>query len=146
MVATSTMTGKVIRFDEIRGYGFVAPDNGTEDVFLHVNDLAFDKRSLNQGTRVQFVPAEGDRGLKATHVQIIETAALTVPAVPAARPASFSGGTADDELCDILRGAELRAEITEALLTSVPTMTAEQIVRARDGVLRIARSHGWTED
>ena len=32
------LTGKVIRFDEVRGYGFIAPDGGGEDVF------AFERR------------------------------------------------------------------------------------------------------
>jgi cold shock protein len=145
MMGTSVVTGKVVRFDEIRGYGFVAPDVGAEDVFLHVNDLLFDKQLLNPGMRVQFVAEEGERGLKASHVQIIDRPATTTPP---ARPVAVArtGDAADDELCDILSDTELAAEITEALLTSNPTMTAEQIVRARECVLTIARSHGWIED
>ena len=33
------MTGKMLRFDEVRGYGFIVPDDGNEDVFVHANDL-----------------------------------------------------------------------------------------------------------
>lgn len=138
------MSGTVIRFDEIRGYGFVTPETGADDVFLHVNDLTFDKRLLAPGTRVQFITAEGDRGLKATQVQLVEQP-TRAPAVKPA-PVTDGSGSTDDDLCDILPSAELRAEITEALVTSVPTLTAEQIVRARECVLKIARSHGWTED
>ena len=54
-------TGKVIRFDEFKGYGFVAPDEGGEDVFIHVNDLDFDKRLLAPGVRVEYVAVDGDR-------------------------------------------------------------------------------------
>ncbi|WP_229715588.1 cold-shock protein [Mangrovihabitans endophyticus] len=140
-------TGKVIRFDEVRGYGFVTPDTGADDVFLHVNDLTFDKRLLTPGTRVQFVAAEGDRGLKATQVQIIEQGPVG-PTGRTVKPATATaeGRSEDDELCDILPSAELRAEITEALVTSIPTLTATQIVGARECVLRIAELHGWTED
>ena len=37
------LTGKVIRFDDVRGYGFIAPDGGGEDVFVHANVLGDDK-------------------------------------------------------------------------------------------------------
>lgn len=80
----------MIRFDEIRGYGFVAPDVGAEDVFLHVNDLTFDKRLLTQGARVRFVVEESDRGPKACQVQMIDEVA-TEPAPVA------EAGTPDDE-------------------------------------------------
>ncbi len=134
------LTGKVIRFDEVRGYGFVAPDSGTEDVFLHVNDLSFDKKLLTPGTRVQFVAEEGHRGLKASHVQIVSQ-----PETTTAPPSAPAGDVTDDGLCDILSEAELTTEITEALLTAVPTLTAEQIVRVRRSVLAVATNHGWVD-
>jgi CspA family cold shock protein len=58
--------GKVVRFDEFRGYGFVAPDAGGEDVFIHVNDLDFDKRLIEPGALVEFDVEDGDRGPKAS--------------------------------------------------------------------------------
>ncbi|WP_345034392.1 cold shock domain-containing protein [Kutzneria kofuensis] len=36
-------TGRVLRFDDVRGFGFIAPDSGSEDVFVHANDLSEDK-------------------------------------------------------------------------------------------------------
>ena len=36
------LTGKVVHFDDMRGYGFIAPDKGGEDVFVHANVLADD--------------------------------------------------------------------------------------------------------
>ncbi|WP_460399894.1 cold-shock protein [Actinophytocola sediminis] len=127
----------MIRFDEVRGYGFVAPDTGSDDVFLHVNDLSFDKRLLVPGTRVQFVAEEGERGLKASRVQMLDQ--------PAAHPRVPDEQGGDDEMCDILSNAELTAELTEVLLTSVPTLTAEQVLKVRQCVLVLAHEHGWAE-
>lgn len=139
-MSAAVVTGKVIRFDEVRGYGFVAPDVGAEDVFLHVNDLTFDKRLLTQGTRVRFVVEESDRGLKASQVRMIDE----VDSGP--EPVTRAAAADDEALCDVLSTAELTAELTEALVTSVPTITAEQILRVRDCVTRLARTHGWVED
>ena len=69
------VTGKVVRFDEVRGYGFVAPEVGGEDVFIHVNDLTFDKRLVAPGVVVEFDLEESDRGPKASHVRIVRQAA-----------------------------------------------------------------------
>jgi len=33
-------TGRIIRFDEIKGYGFISPSDGGEDIFVHANELA----------------------------------------------------------------------------------------------------------
>src|SRR5918999_5540345 len=78
----AVVQGKVIRFDEVRGYGFVAPDTGGDDVFIHVNDLEFDKRHLAVGAVVDFEVEDGDRGLKASKVTLVAPA--PVPAMAAA--------------------------------------------------------------
>ncbi|WP_311202734.1 cold shock domain-containing protein [Actinophytocola gossypii] len=137
----AVLTGKVIRFDEVRGYGFVAPDDGDEDVFLHVNDLGFDKKLLTPGTRVRFVAEEGHRGLKASRVQIVDG-----PSTAAVGQNVPAGDAGDDGMCDIMSTTELTTEITESLLAAVPTLTAEQIVLVRRSVLAIATKHGWVED
>jgi CspA family cold shock protein len=136
-------TGKVVRFDEFRGYGFVAPDVGGEDVFIHVNDLDFDKRLIGPGTLVEFDVEEGDRGPKASHVRI-----LGRPASPSTAPTVTKGPSrriTDDGLCDVLSKKEFIDEVTETLLNTSPTVTAEQILRIRDSLVRIADSHGWIE-
>ena len=65
------LTGKVIRFDEVRGYGFIAPDGGGEDVFVHANVLGDDKYVFGPGLRVEFEAADGDRGPKAYLVNLL---------------------------------------------------------------------------
>ncbi|GAB3694608.1 cold-shock protein [Saccharopolyspora tripterygii] len=131
------VTGKVLRFDEVRGYGFVAPDVGGEDVFIHVNDLTFDKRLVAPGVVVEFDLEDSDRGPKASHVQI-----LRQPAPTGEEP---TGQPAEEELFDVLSAKEFHETVTEALLTSAPTMTAEQILQVRQKLTQIAVRHGWVD-
>ncbi|OZC55938.1 cold-shock protein [Rhodococcus sp. 15-725-2-2b] len=146
-------TGKVIRFDEFKGYGFVAPDEGGEDVFIHVNDLDFDKRLLAPGVRVEYVAVDGDRGLKATQVQIIDGPASTAlvtrhkPDVPYHHTVPVTDHqNLEDVICDVLSEADFTAEVTEALLTSNGTVTAAQILDIRSAMLRVAHDHKWIEN
>jgi cold shock protein len=150
------VTGKVVRFDEFRGYGFVAPSTGGEDVFLHVNDLQFDKRLLGPGALVEFDVEEGDRGLKASHVRMISRGGERP--VPSSSPLSSSSlpdseaepkpvfRTADDDgMCDVLSVKEFLEEVTETLLDAAPSITAEQIVHIRQRLAQVAHTHGWVE-
>ncbi|WP_072802382.1 cold shock domain-containing protein [Rhodococcoides yunnanense] len=138
-------TGKIIRFDEFKGYGFVAPDEGGEDVFIHVNDLEFDKRLLAPGVRVEYVAEQGDRGLKAGQVQIIDSPKpVTRASVPAVIPDADTH--VDDVVCDVLSLQHFTAELTEGLLRANRGLTAEQILDVREVVTRIARDHKWVED
>jgi CspA family cold shock protein len=136
-------TGKVVRFDEFRGYGFVAPDAGGEDVFIHVNDLDFDKRLIEPGALVEFDVEDGDRGPKASRVRILGRPGnqSTAPG----KTKAFSRAATDGGLCDVLSTKEFLDEVTEFLLNASPSVTAEQVLRIREGLLRIADSHGWIE-
>ena len=129
------VTGKVVRFDEVRGYGFVAPDSGGEDVFIHVNDLTFDKRLIAPGVVVEFEPEDSDRGPKASNVSIVRSGSSSAGGEP----------PGEDELFDVLSAREFHEVLTEALLTSAPTMTAEQILQVRQKLTHIAVRHGWVE-
>lgn len=137
----AVVTGKVIRFDAVRGYGFVAPDSGGEDVFIHVNDLDVDKHLITTGAVVEFDMEEGDRGPKASHARLLERGS--------SEPSSGGyerGPVGEDGDCDILSAKEYQDEVTEALLSVAPTMTGEQIVRVRQRLFQIAGNHGWVEN
>ena len=55
--------GTVTWFSEQKGYGFISPDNGNENVFVHYTDIVGSGfRSLKEGERVNYVPARGTRG------------------------------------------------------------------------------------
>lgn len=133
------ISGKVLRFDDVRGYGFIAPDDGGEDVFMHANDLRDEKFLFTPGTSVQFDVVEGDRGLKASAVKVLERSVGRSPSGPPLGPDE------DTMMCDVLSPRELMQELTEALLEAAPTLTAAQIVQVRQRIAKLAHGHGWLE-
>ncbi|WP_340558735.1 cold-shock protein [Streptomyces sp. GSL17-111] len=141
--------GRVVRFDDVRGYGFIVPDDGGEDIFMHANDLRDEKNLYKPGAVVEFRLEHGDRGPKASMVSLAEGAAPRgaggAPTSERFSQAAFAADTDGDEdvLCDVLSPQEFRQELTEALLESVPTLTGEQIVAVRQRLDRLARGHGW---
>ncbi|EWM19514.1 glycine-rich protein [Kutzneria sp. 744] len=122
-------TGRVLRFDDVRGFGFIAPDSGSEDVFVHANDLSEDKSVFKPGTTVEFEIEEGDRGLKAVDVR-------RTGGRGGGRGSGYSGGGGGGSV------SAFGAELTEALLVEVPDLTGAQILRIRQTVADVARSRG----
>ncbi len=61
--------GTVKWFDDNRGYGFIAPDDGGEDVFVHYSavDMA-GFATLDEGQRVTFEMEQSDKGPRAANV------------------------------------------------------------------------------
>jgi cold shock protein len=80
------LTGKVIRFDEVRGYGFIAPDGGGEDIFVHANVLGDDKYVFGPGLRVEFEATDGDRGPKAYAVHLLPDRGPVLAPAPVLAP------------------------------------------------------------
>ena len=135
-------TGRVLQFDQARGYGFVAADDGGEDVFLHASVFAGDPNELAPGMKVEFQVMAGDRGRKAFAVRRVDDETS-----PASSPSQAPLTVAPDEeqMCDVLSQAEFSQEITEIILNAVPTLTGEQILGVRQGVLEFARKRGWVD-
>jgi cold shock CspA family protein len=64
-------TGTVKWFNAEKGFGFIEPDDGGQDVFVHFSAIA-DRggyRSLDEGQRVSYDASPGERGLQADHVE-----------------------------------------------------------------------------
>ena len=62
-------TGTVKWFNDAKGYGFIAPDDGGKDVFVHFSAIAGDGfRTLAEGAKVEFEVREGTKGPEAANV------------------------------------------------------------------------------
>lgn len=79
-------TGRVVQFDDQRGYGFIEPDDGGEDVFVHASVLDCPGDALVRGVRVGYQIVQTDRGRRAASVSILG-GPRTVPATMAAQTA-----------------------------------------------------------
>jgi cold shock protein len=66
-------TGSVRWFSHDRGYGFIAPDDGSRDVFVHFSSITGGSyKELDAGRRVAFETRQGSKGTEATNVSVIE--------------------------------------------------------------------------
>jgi cold shock protein len=168
--------GRILQFDQTRGYGFVAADDGGEDVFLHASLFDGDPDLLVPGAKVRFQVMTGDRGRKAFAVDLVadepEADEKPVPAPPrpvlgpsgpqvpappsqaavgpsaalTSVPAAAEFSALDEEqMCDVLSPPQFRQELTELLLNTVPELTGQQILQARQGIFEFAKKHGWID-
>lgn len=63
-------TGTVKWFDEAKGFGFITPDDGSADVFVHFSAIVGDGfKTLAEGQAVSFEVRKGPKGLQADQVQ-----------------------------------------------------------------------------
>ena len=67
-------TGRVKWFNNAKGYGFILPDEGSEDHFAHYSAIKMGGyRSLKAGQAVQFDVQEGEKGQHAINIEPLES-------------------------------------------------------------------------
>jgi CspA family cold shock protein len=65
-------TGTVKWFNSDKGFGFIAPDDGSADVFVHFSAITSrGYRTLNENDKVEYEVQQGPKGLQAASVSVI---------------------------------------------------------------------------
>ena len=85
-VASDGADGTVSWYDADKGFGFVTPESGGEDVFVHVRALAGGLTELSEGDRVNYDVAVSEKGPQARNVQLVRGSA------PRGAPAASTRG------------------------------------------------------
>jgi cold shock protein len=168
--------GTVLRFDEARGYGFIEPDDGGDDIFVHASALGCEERAIVRGARVHFEAVRSGRGRRATLVRTLDqpyparppesksatamsdrpgmepSATADVPDRPAAVDQVTTAGhiavsvAKESDVCDFLSAEEYGRELTNVLLEAAGDLTASQILEIRGRLVAAAAVHGWVEE
>ena len=69
---SNRVNGTVKWFNDEKGYGFIRPDDGGKDVFVHYSALeGSGRRSLSEGQAVSYATAPGAKGPQAVDVQVL---------------------------------------------------------------------------
>jgi cold shock protein len=64
--------GTVKWFNSTKGYGFISPTDGEDDLFVHFSEIKMDGfRTLKEGQQVQFEVQTGPRGRQAANIRLL---------------------------------------------------------------------------
>ena len=65
-------TGTVKWFNDTKGYGFISPDDGGDDLFAHFSEIQADGfKTLQDGQKVSFDVTQGKKGLQASNIKVL---------------------------------------------------------------------------
>lgn len=67
---TTATTGTVKWFNETKGFGFITPDGGGEDLFAHFREIQGSGfKTLKEGQKVEFTSQRGPKGMQAAQIR-----------------------------------------------------------------------------
>ncbi|MFT4551868.1 MAG: CspA family cold shock protein [Chlamydiales bacterium] len=65
------LTGTVKFFNTQKGYGFITPDDGSKDLFVHATSIVGGDGNLDEGQKVEYEKGEGRKGPEASNVSAL---------------------------------------------------------------------------
>jgi CspA family cold shock protein len=66
-------TGTVKWFNDAKGFGFITPDNGGDDLFAHFSAIQGNGfKSLKEGQKVSYEPTRGPKGMQASDIRSLD--------------------------------------------------------------------------
>ncbi|ASD69500.1 MULTISPECIES: cold-shock protein [Pseudoalteromonas] len=69
---SNKILGSVKWFNELKGFGFITPENGSPDVFVHFKSIVSEGfKTLNEGQKVAFDVEQGAKGPNAANVTLV---------------------------------------------------------------------------
>lgn len=63
--------GKIKFFNTQKGFGFITPDNGGKELFVHTSNIQGNAQSVREGQSVEFVEGQGRKGPEAIEVTLL---------------------------------------------------------------------------
>ena len=70
----SIKTGTVKWFNEAKGFGFISPSDGSADLFAHFSEIQSGGfKSLNENDKVEFTVKQGQKGLQAATIRVVNS-------------------------------------------------------------------------
>ena len=77
-MSTTNQTGTVKWFNEGKGFGFIAQDNGGNDLFAHFSEIRSSGfKTLQENQRVEFDITQGQKGLQASNIRPLQSSRLS---------------------------------------------------------------------
>lgn len=69
---SNASTGVVKWFNDAKGFGFITPEGGGEDLFAHFKEIqGTGFKTLKEGQRVQYIAQRGQKGMQATQIKAL---------------------------------------------------------------------------
>jgi cold shock protein len=135
-------TGKLCVFDPVKGFGFIQPDDGSSQVFIHADDLG-GRLDLNAGTPVKFSSIQGFRWPKAYNVRVLTPTVGRDDVEPRDDAFRTARNRSRSVTSRAISGPVYAQEITNVLVSALPDITATQIVQVRAELMKHAARRGW---
>ncbi|XXG40317.1 hypothetical protein AAC387_Pa01g1065 [Persea americana] len=142
-MAQTRSTGTVKWFNGQKGFGFITPDDGSEDLFVHQSSIRTDGyRSLAEGEAVEYVVEQGGDG----RTKAVDVTGPEGSSVQAATVAADTGLTKAAEVAvaevEGAAGMEAVAEAMGVVATAVAVVATEAEAEVAAGLVIVAASRG----